>query len=163
MKAQHIMTRNPECCTPGDTAERAAQLMALTDCGCIPVVEDQQSRRLVGMITDRDLAVRVLATGKSASTSVREVMTANPQCCSATADVKQVERVMTGSQVRRVPIVDAEGRCIGIVSQADLARAARDGRPITDREVAIVVERISEPARVSARQGPAIGREATAR
>jgi len=146
MKAREIMTANPACCTPDSTAYEAATLMAECDCGVIPVVENTESMRLVGVVTDRDLAVRGLAQGKGADTRVRDLMTRTPSCCGPDDDLKQIERVMVEKQVRRVPIVDELERCVGIVAQADLARAAERNEGVSDREVATVVERISEPS-----------------
>jgi CBS domain-containing protein len=145
MKAQAIMTSNPVCCLPDDMVQQAASLMAECDCGVIPVVEDKQSMRLVGVVTDRDLAVRGLAQGKGADAKVRDLMTTNPSCCHAGDDVKVVEQVMSERQVRRVPVVDDSGCCLGVIAQADLARAAEQKGGVSDREVARVVERISEP------------------
>lgn len=153
MKAQEIMTTNPACCTPDDTAQEAARLMAECDCGVLPVVADRQTMRLVGVVTDRDLAVRGLAQGKGADSRVRDLMTAHPLCGSPDDDLKEVERAMAENQVRRVPIVDRGGRAVGIVAQADLARAAERRKGISDREVARVVEKISEPRRASGRGG----------
>jgi CBS domain-containing protein len=152
MKAQDIMTSSPACCLPDDTAQQAAGLMAECDCGVIPVVEDKRSMRLVGAVTDRDLAVRGLAQGRGADAKVRDLMTTNPSCCRPSDDVKDVERVMSERQVRRVPVVDDAGCCLGVIAQADLARAAEQKGGVSDREVARVVERISEPvARSSSR------------
>ena len=151
MRAKEIMTPSPSCCSATDSLQDAARTMRDYDCGCVPVV-DGESQRVVGIITDRDLTVRALAEGKSGDTKVGLLMTPSPSCCHADDDVKDVEKVMSTQQVRRVPIVDANDRCIGIVSQADIARALSDER-ITDREVAIVVERISEPGHVQ-RQAP---------
>jgi CBS domain-containing protein len=145
MKAQEIMTSNPACCVADDTAQQAASLMAECDCGVIPVVEDKQSMRLMGVVTDRDLAVRGLAQGKGPEAKVRDLMTSNPSCCSPDDNVKDVERVMAEQQVRRVPVVDDSGCCLGVIAQADLARTAEQKGGVTDREVARVVERISEP------------------
>jgi CBS domain-containing protein len=146
MKARDIMTANPACCTPEDTARDAARLMAECDCGVVPVVEDRQSMRLVGVVTDRDLAVRGLAQGKGADARVSDLMTTKLNCCGPNDDVKEIERVMAERQVRRVPIIDERGCCIGVVAQADLARAAVTTREVSDYEVARVVERISEPS-----------------
>ncbi|MEO7455530.1 MAG: CBS domain-containing protein [Gemmatimonadaceae bacterium] len=143
MKVKDIMTASPACCSPSDSLRDAARIMRDSDCGAVPVVEND---RVVGIITDRDLAVRAVAEGKSADSKVSDVLTRDPRCCSEDADVDEVAHVMKDSQVRRVPIVDAKGKCVGIVSQADLARAAKDGSTVSDREVGIVVERISEPA-----------------
>ena len=144
MKAQDLMTPCPASCTPDDTARRAALLMSENDCGCLPVVESRNSDRVVGVVTDRDIALRAVARGKGPDTPVRELMTADPECCPADADVEAVEHVMADRQVRRVVIVDGAGCCVGIVSQADLAREADRGRDVSEREVARVVERISE-------------------
>src|SRR5262245_25424736 len=121
MRAQELMTPDPVCCTPDDPASKAAELMSQHDCGAIPVVEDEQSRHLCGMITDRDIAIRGVARGRSADAKVAELMTRDVESCSADADLKEVERVMTQRQVRRVPIIDADGQLIGIIAQADLA------------------------------------------
>ena len=156
MKAREIMTENPACCTPESTAHEAARLMAECDCGVIPVVESTESMRLVAVVTDRDLAVRGLARGKGADAKVRELMSSDPYCCRPDENVKDVERAMAERQVRRVPVIDESNRCIGIIAQADLARAARQGREVTEQEVARVVERISEPSpgeRGAARSG----------
>jgi CBS domain-containing protein len=143
MQAQELMTRDPACCTPEDSAQKAAELMSQHDCGAIPVVEDEQSRHLCGMITDRDIAVRGVARGRGAETRVADLMTHDVECCPANADVTELERLMTERQVRRVPIIDADGQLIGIVAQADLARS----NSVDGEEVGHVVERISEPGR----------------
>ncbi|HEU4565446.1 MAG TPA: CBS domain-containing protein [Gemmatimonadaceae bacterium] len=154
MNAREIMTEHPVCCTPDDTAERAARLMQEVDCGVLPVVADRESMRLVGVVTDRDLAVRGLARGKGPKTKVRDLMTANPQHCAPTADVREVERVMAEWQVRRVPIVDERECVIGVVAQADLARAAERKTAVSEGDVARVVERISDPARAAGGRQP---------
>lgn len=143
MKASDIMTGNPACCTPGDTVERAAQLMAENDCGCIPVVDDLQARHVVGVVTDRDLTTRALAQGRGPDTPVEQVMSDSPSCCTPDTNLDEVARIMAERQVRRVPVVDSEGCCVGMVAQADLAR---EDHPASDREVGRVVERISEPS-----------------
>lgn len=141
MQAREIMTAGPACCTPQDTAQDAARKMVENDCGCLPVVEDMDSKRITGVVTDRDLAARGLAEGKGADTPVRELMSANPSCCGPEADVDQVERILSERQVRRVPVIDEEDRVVGIIAQADLARS----RAASDDETGRVVERISEP------------------
>jgi CBS domain-containing protein len=143
-KAKSIMTPSPCCCASTDSIADVARLMRDNDCGAVPVVDDGH---IVGMVTDRDLAVRALADGRDGTTRVAEVMTSSPSCCTAEDDLRKVEKIMTDNQIRRVPVVDAKGACIGIISQADLARAASDGQQVSEREIAIVVEAISEPAR----------------
>ncbi len=143
MKVRDIMTESPACCSPEQTVREAARLMAQNDCGAIPVIEES-SRQVVGVITDRDLAVRVLAEGRGPDTPVREAMTCDPVCCGPDADLRELERLMADRQVRRVPVVE-DGRCVGIVAQADLARHPE---AVSEQEVAHVVEEISQPAGV---------------
>jgi CBS domain-containing protein len=147
MKARELMTAQPACCTPDETVGEAARLMKEHDCGCIPVVEDG---RLVGVITDRDIACRCTAEGKGPETPVAEAMSRNPKSCSPDDEVDTVERIMAEAQVRRVPVVDQRGYCIGIVAQADLAL---NQRAASDSEVGRIVERISEPAHLAGSAG----------
>lgn len=143
MRTQEIMTRDPASCTPDDTAQRAAELMKENDCGAIPVV-DGDSRRLIGMVTDRDIAVRGVARGRGSDARVEELMSRDPQSCGPDDDVREVEKVMKEHQVRRVPIIDGDGSLVGIVAQADLAL---DDGAVDDREVGEIVEQISESGR----------------
>ena len=143
MQVHEMMTQQPACCTPDETVQRAAQLMKEHDCGCLPVVEDSRTKRVIGTVTDRDLACRGLAAGKGPDTTVREVMSKDPTCCRPGDDIGEVERVMAEKQVRRVPVVDERGCCVGMVAQADLALHEE---AVTNSEVGRVVERISEPA-----------------
>lgn len=142
MEVREIMSRDPEVCTPDDTLQQAARLMADCDCGSIPVVEGKEGKRLVGVITDRDIAVRGVAKGKTPDSKVNDVMSPSPSTCSADDDIEVVEQIMVEKQVRRVPVVDDDGRVVGIVAQADLAR---DNRTVSDRELGRIVEKISEP------------------
>src|SRR5438552_1688715 len=114
MKAKDIMTASPCCCSPEDSVEEVARVMRDTDCGAVPVVS---GGRVVGIVTDRDLAIRALAGGRPANSRVAEFTTKHPTCCGEEDDVRVVERVMSDRQVRRVPIVNADGCCVGIVSQ----------------------------------------------
>ena len=148
MKAKELMTKAPVCCTTDDTAQDAARTMRDCDCGIVPVVE-AGSKRVVGVITDRDIAIRAVAAGKNGDTRLGEIMTASPSCCGPDSDLRDVERTMADRQVRRVVIVNADGCAEGIVSQADIARAADRGRSqdITEQEVGLLVETISQPPR----------------
>ncbi|HEY3569744.1 MAG TPA: CBS domain-containing protein [Thermoanaerobaculia bacterium] len=137
--ARDLMTGSPAVCTPQTSSQEAARLMQDNDCGSLPVVESRDSMKLVGMVTDRDLALRVLGRGLDSNTPVREAMTKNITSVKVDDDLKAVERVMTGQQVRRVPVVDGQDRVVGIVAQADLARALG-----TSPEVSRVVEKISQ-------------------
>jgi CBS domain-containing protein len=144
MQASDIMTSSPCCCSPNDTLRDVAQTMRDNDCGAVPIVD---GGCIVGIVTDRDLAVRALADGRSPDARVGDVITRDPCCCSVTDDLRVVEEAMADNQVRRIPIVDGDGCCVGIVTQADLARAAIHNPRVSEHEVAFVVERISEPRR----------------
>jgi CBS domain-containing protein len=142
MRVADIMTPEPACCTPDSTAEEAATLMKDYDCGSIPVIENQENRRLVGVVTDRDLAIRGLAAGKGPETLVRELMTEVPITSAPEDEVEIVREVMIARKVRRVPVVDENGAVVGIVAQADLA--LEEGAA-SDQEVGRIVEAISDP------------------
>jgi CBS domain-containing protein len=138
MKARDIMTQNPRVVTPETSVQEAARLMKSEDTGVLPVVDAEGSRRLVGMITDRDIAIRVVADGMS-SAQVRDAMSTNPKSCRPDDNVKDVLQAMSDSQVRRIPIVDDGGAVVGIVSQADVVLEA-DGRRVEK-----TIEKISQP------------------
>jgi CBS domain-containing protein len=144
MRARDIMTANPRAVTSDDTVTTAAQLMRELDVGIIPVVDDANSMRLRGVITDRDIAVRHVAEGHgddcrvSAHMSEGELTTATPD-----DDVDDVMERMQRSQVRRIPVVEDGDRLVGIIAQADLAIDVGPGEPA---DVARTVEKISEPA-----------------
>lgn len=142
MRVKQIMTPNPTSCTPERTARDVAALMRDRDCGSIPVVESATSNRLVGTVTDRDLAIRGLAAGLGPETPVRDLMTPDPIACVPEDEIEDLRQVMIEQQVRRVPVVDVDGLLVGIVAQADIAR--EDGAA-SDREVGRIVEAISEP------------------
>jgi CBS domain-containing protein len=141
MKIQDVMTRDPSSVTPESPARDAARIMKEEDVGIVPVVDDQSSRKLVGVITDRDLAIRIVAEERDASTLVRDVMsTSDLATCAPDEDLDEVMDAMAAEQVRRIPIVDERGSLVGIVSQADVVRKARD-----DNKAEETVEQISEP------------------
>jgi CBS domain-containing protein len=138
------MTGNPACCAPEDSVADAARMMRDMDCGCLPVV-DPREQRTVGVVTDRDLVVRAMAGGRDSTTRVREVMTSDPAVADPDDDLDDVELLMAERQVRRVPVVDRKGMCVGIVAQADVALAMADDDDKA-RDVGRVVQRISEPS-----------------
>ncbi|HEX5581678.1 MAG TPA: CBS domain-containing protein [Gemmatimonadaceae bacterium] len=137
------MTRNPRTVTPDTRLQEAARLMQSENVGLIPVVDGQSSSNLVGVVTDRDIAIRVVAEGRDASNAtVRDVMSSDVHTCPEDASVDDVMEMMGSEQVRRVPIVDERGSLVGIVAQADVVREARN-----DRKAERTVEKISEPGR----------------
>lgn len=145
MKARDLMTPDPAQVTPTDTLQRVSQLMAEHDCGCIPVVQGADQRSLVGVITDRDIAIRAVAEGRPATTLIGEIMTPNPDYVGPDDDLEQVEKLMSDHQIRRVVVVDSRGDCVGIIAQADLARAAKRSSEPTPKEMVDVLEKISRP------------------
>jgi CBS domain-containing protein len=153
-RVSEIMTENPEIVTPDATLADAARKMRDLDVGIIPVVESQENRRLRGVITDRDIAIRAVAEGKDVgSTKVQDVMTTDLEICNKNDSVRDVLQVMQREQVRRVPITDREGRLVGIVAQADVAVDYLESAPRGKRDVARTLRRISEPAEPSGGTG----------
>ena len=128
MKIQDVMTRDPSCVTPDTPARDAARLMRDEDIGIVPVV-DGDGKQLVGVVTDRDIALRVVGEGRESDTRIRDVMSRDTLAtCRSDGDLNEVMDLMAQEQVRRVPIVDERGSLVGIVSQADVVRANNDGK-----------------------------------
>jgi CBS domain-containing protein len=118
MRVAEVMTRDVRLIEPNQTIQEAARMMADVDAGIMPVGE---GNRLVGMITDRDIAVRAVAEGKGPQTQVREVMSPEVKYCFEDEDTDAVARNMAEIQVRRLPVVNRDKRLVGIISLGDLA------------------------------------------
>jgi len=118
MKVSQKMTRNVRLAHPDDSIQQAARVMAECDAGVLPVGDGE---RLVGMVTDRDIAVRAVAQGKGPDTKLREVMTEEVRYCFEDEDLDHVARNMGEQQVRRLPVVNREKRLVGIISIGDIA------------------------------------------
>ncbi|MFL6726251.1 MAG: CBS domain-containing protein [Sphingomicrobium sp.] len=119
MKVSEVMTRDVQTIRPDQSARDAANFMLSADAGSIPVTEGD---RLIGMITDRDIAVRGVAKGNGPDTPVRELMTNDIVCVRLDDDVEDVASRMSEAQVRRLPVIDEQERLCGIVSLGDLSR-----------------------------------------
>jgi CBS domain-containing protein len=119
MRVGEAMTRNVRVASPSQSIRDVAQLMAEIDAGAVPVGEDD---RLVGMITDRDIAIRAVAAGKGPDTLVRDVMSEEVKYCFEDEDLDHVARNMGDIQMRRLPVVNREKRLVGIVSLGDIAQ-----------------------------------------
>ena len=116
------MTRNPVSAKPDDTAASVARLMRDNDIGPVPIVEDNASKRLVGIVTDRDLAIKVVAEGRDPNTTkVNEVMTRDVVTSRDSDDIRNTMEAMSQHQLRRILVVDAEDGLVGIIAQADIA------------------------------------------
>ena len=118
MKVNEVMTRNVCVASPRISIAKAAQMMADCDSGVLPVGEED---RLVGMITDRDIAIRAVARGKTNDTPVREVMSHEVLYCFDDENIDDVARNMADQQIRRLPVVNRDKRLVGIVSLADMS------------------------------------------
>src|SRR5438876_180900 len=131
-----IMTANPSTIGPDQSVVEAAKIMKQEDAGVVPVTENG---RLTGMVTDRDIAIRVVAEGKDAqSTAVREVVSKNLVTIDPQQDLDEALRLMAQHQVRRLPVVEEDGKLVGVVAQADVAREA------SGEQTGEVVEKISK-------------------
>ncbi len=140
MKVREVMTANPVCCVSADTAQKASQILRDQHIGSVPVIVDEQSRQLIGMITDRDICCSIVAGGLDPkSTSIEKYISTDLVTCRGDDNLDKCERAMQEHQIRRIPVVDDRGRCIGIVSQADLA--LKD----TPEKVSKTVAEISKP------------------
>ena len=145
MKIRDVMTTDVETVSPDQTAKEAASFMLSADAGSIPVCD---GGKVIGMITDRDIAVRGVAEGLGPDTPVRELMSEDIVCARDDDDISTVAQRMSEAQVRRLPVLNADDKLVGIVSLGDLSREAERCRrePGTGRR-----QRAGRPA-------PAVGR-----
>src|SRR6266487_2723537 len=135
-RIREVMTANPSTIEADGFVVEAAKIMKQEDAGVVPVTENG---RLIGMVTDRDIAIRVVAEGKDPqSTSIREVASTDPVTIDPQQDLDEALRLMAQHQVRRLPVVEEDGRLVGVVAQADIAREG------DDRQTGQLVEEISE-------------------
>lgn len=140
MTCSEVMTPAPVTCRPGDPIVDAARLMRSYDVGSLPVVKDDESQVLVGVITDRDIAIRVVAEGRDvAGTTVADVMSAEVVTCKTTDLYQEALQTMGANQLRRMPVIDEQRRVVGIIAQADVA--TRIAQPTT---TGALVEAISK-------------------
>lgn len=129
MKVREVMSKDPACCVPTDSAQTVARIMRDRNVGAVPVIADQQSHQLIGMITDRDFCCSIVADGLDPKTAtIEKFISMSPISCRDGENIEKCERLMQDHQVRRIPVVDGDGSVIGIVSQADLALHERPER-----------------------------------
>jgi CBS domain-containing protein len=145
MKARDLMTPDPTTCRPSDDLRAVLEVMRKEDCGIVPITEGNGEHRVVGVVTDRDIA---LALGerdeKPSAVRASETMTTDIVSCEPDADVREVSRKMQEAQVRRILVIEGEG-LRGVVSTADLARAStQSGSDRVGEEVEKVMEKVSE-------------------
>lgn len=149
MLACDLMTKDIETCRLEDTAAHAAMIMQSRNCGFVPVVSDLFSETVVGVITDRDLALYMAKTNKRpGQIRVKEFYTRNPKTVYEDMDIQEVECMMEEFHIHRVPVLDRENRLVGVISLKDLAEEAWKEKDVThpcvsDRDIAAIVETIS--------------------
>jgi CBS domain-containing protein len=140
MKCKHVMTPHPSTCTPHATAQAAALIMSEEDVGIVPVV-DPDSNRLLGVVTDRDLCLDVVAAGKHPeSLRLFALLHTELVTCHMEDDIGLCLARMKEAQVRRIPVVDDRGVCVGIIAQKDLALQVPEAEPIVS-----LMREISKP------------------
>ncbi len=146
MKVGDLMTPSPTCCTESMSLVDAARMMVENDCGEIPVVENLDNMRLVGVVTDRDITCRTVALGRNPlALRVADCMSTPVVTVSEDASLEACCQIFEENQVRRAPVVDAGGKCCGIIAQADIAEYAPAQR------TAETVREISRPTDCSSR------------
>lgn len=138
MKVKDVMSKTPFCCTATDSIQNVAELMRKHEIGAIPVVASCVDRKLVGIVTDRDICVRAVAAGNSRAL-VGQIMTRSPVTCGPEESIEDCETKMEEHQVRRIPVLDVQGCCIGIVAQADIA--LHDSSDHTYRTIAAISQK----------------------
>lgn len=144
MLVKEVMSKDLAYCIPSDTAQAAARTMKVRGVGALPVVSDAESCKLQGIVTDRDLCCSVIAEAKLAETTkIADIMTCNPVVCAPENTLEDCEKLMQVHQVRRLPVVDSMGRCVGMIAQADVALHA------PAKKVAKTLAEISKVARVT--------------
>jgi len=142
MQIREIMTPNPACCTPDSTLQEVARMMQDNDCGCIPVVDNRAQMKPVGTITDRDITIRTVAASHNPiNMKASEIMTTNIATVKPQMSVEECFDVMEDREIRRVLVVDEQGKCCGIVAQADVVQS--NTNPVRTNKV---IREISESA-----------------
>ena len=127
-KCSDVMTKDPVYSLPTDGVVKVARLMESKDIGSVPIVENEQTKKLVGMVTDRDLALRVVAKGRAPkSMTAEDVMSREVVTCQAGDKLRTALDAMSEHQLRRIPVVDDNNGLVGIIAQADIA--TRVGKP----------------------------------
>jgi CBS domain-containing protein len=141
MKISDIMTPNPECVTPDDNLVEAAKIMEKLDVGFIPVVESRDTRKAIGVLTDRDIAIRAVAQGRDPNeVTVKDVMTEDLVCLGEDEHTDRAHELMEENQLHRVLVCDEQGSVIGVVAMADIARA------VDEQRIGHTTKSISQPS-----------------
>lgn len=132
MKVRDVMTHRPACCHRDTTVQEAARAMLTHDCGSLPVLDVEHPERIVGVITDRDIAIRAVASGRDPATlRVADVMSHPVVAIDESATLEECVKTLEKNQIRRAPVVDQNGHLVGVISQADIARVG-DGKHVAE-------------------------------
>jgi len=143
MQVKEIMTQDPACCTADEGLQSVAKMMVDNDCGCIPIVDDMDSKRPIGTITDRDICCRTVAEGQNPlDMTAGDVMSSDVVTVTPDTSVADLCNLMEQNQIRRIAVIDDAGRCCGMVAQADIAINADTSK------TAEVVQEVSRAAAV---------------
>ncbi len=143
MQVKEIMTQDPACCTADEGLQSIAKMMVDNDCGCIPIVDDMDSKRPIGTITDRDICCRTVAEGQNPlDMTAGDVMSSDVVTVTPDTSVADLCNLMEQNQIRRIAVIDDAGRCCGMVAQADIAINADTSK------TAEVVQEVSRAAGV---------------
>ena len=152
MRIKHVMTKDPTCCVPSDTAQCAAKIMRDEDTGVVPIIENEQSHKVIGIVTDRDLCMNIVAEGRDPrTTQVHESMTTTVVSCSPQDSVDKATELMRENQIRRIPVVDQQHQLLGIVAMADIVGRADLRTTETHETLKTVSAPTSEPSKPRAR------------
>jgi CBS domain-containing protein len=155
MRVEELMQKDVRSCGPDDAMNEAARIMWEADCGFVPVV-DPATRRVIGVITDRDVCMASYTRGRTlAELRVRDAMSVNVRSCAPGDSLGAAEGAMRAAHVRRLPVCDAGGQLLGVLSLADLARGylrqrARGKKGVTAAELGELIAEISEPRQLAA-------------
>jgi CBS-domain-containing membrane protein len=140
MRCEELMKRQVECLRPGDTAQHAAVKMRNENIGFLPVCDE--AGKVLGTLTDRDIAIRLVAQGKSATSAVSDIMTREVVACKPSDDIRHAERLLAEQKKSRIMCVDDAGRLVGVIGLSDIAQEEEGGqvaatlREVTQREAA---------------------------
>ena len=142
MRVREVMSHSPTCCTQNCSAQTAARIMRQSGLGFLPVIDTEAKRHLVGILTDRDLCLNVVAAGRDVSqTPVQECMTPTPVACGPEDKAEEVLRLMEAHAVRRLPVIDADQRILGVIALTDLIHHGA----ASARHISFALGRIGEP------------------
>ena len=159
MRVEEVMTKDVRSCLRSDTLDKATRVMWEHDCGFVPVIEDDGTGTLAGVLTDRDICMAAYKQGKRLSEiGIERVMSTNVRTCNPADSLAAVEGAMSASQVRRLPVVDEASHVVGVISLSDIAREAARvaGAKVTQEEVGGTLANISRPRQI---EGPSCAKD----